>query len=105
MKPSILVAGDDAEAKRITGTLAENAGFPWLDVGPLKMAQSIERLPLLIHSIAEANGGDDGLPRFSITFLTPPFSWIWVGEGLSAHILEYQHVMRITARKRARLRT
>lgn len=44
VKPSILVAGDDAEAKRITGTLAENAGFPWLDVGPLKMAQSIERL-------------------------------------------------------------
>lgn len=71
VKPSILIAGDDAEAKRIVGTLTENAGFPWLDVGPLEMAQNIGRLPLLIHSVAEANGGDDGLPRFALTFLTP----------------------------------
>jgi 8-hydroxy-5-deazaflavin:NADPH oxidoreductase len=71
VKPSILIAGDDAEAKQIAGTLAENAGFPWIDVGPLETAQSIEGLSLLIHSVPEANGGDHGLPRFGITFLTP----------------------------------
>lgn len=46
----VLLAGDDAEAKRRVAGLVSAMGFSPLDAGPLRMARHIERMtPLLIQ--------------------------------------------------------
>jgi 8-hydroxy-5-deazaflavin:NADPH oxidoreductase len=41
---SVLIAGDDPQAKRTVFTLAEDMGFHPVDVGPLKATRELERL-------------------------------------------------------------
>ena len=41
---SVLIAGDDPEAKQIVSTLAKDMGFHPVDVGPLKATRELERL-------------------------------------------------------------
>jgi NADPH-dependent F420 reductase len=41
---SVLIAGDDPEAKRTVFALAEDMGFHPVDVGPLKATRELERL-------------------------------------------------------------
>jgi NADPH-dependent F420 reductase len=41
---SVLIAGDDPEAKRLVFTLARDMGFHPVDVGPLKATRELERL-------------------------------------------------------------
>jgi NADPH-dependent F420 reductase len=41
---SVLIAGDDAEAKAMVSELAQDMGFDPVDVGPLRAARDLERL-------------------------------------------------------------
>jgi 8-hydroxy-5-deazaflavin:NADPH oxidoreductase len=41
---SVLLAGDDPQAKQIVSTLAKDMGFHPVDVGPLKATRELERL-------------------------------------------------------------
>jgi 8-hydroxy-5-deazaflavin:NADPH oxidoreductase len=41
---SVLITGDDPEAKQIVSTLAKDMGFHPVDVGPLKATRELERL-------------------------------------------------------------
>jgi predicted dinucleotide-binding enzyme len=41
---SVLIAGDDARAKRSVFTLARDMGFHPVDVGPLRSARDLEKL-------------------------------------------------------------
>jgi NADPH-dependent F420 reductase len=41
---SVLIAGDDPDAKRLVFVLAEDMGFHPVDVGPLKATRELERL-------------------------------------------------------------
>jgi hypothetical protein len=41
---SVLIAGDDARAKRAVSTLARDMGFHPVDVGPLRSARDLEKL-------------------------------------------------------------
>lgn len=42
--PSVLIAGDDPNAKKVVFRLARDMGFDPVDVGPLKAARDLERL-------------------------------------------------------------
>ena len=55
-QPSMLVAGDDAEAKSIAMKLATDAGFDAVDAGPLTQARLLEPLAMLWISLAYAQG-------------------------------------------------
>jgi len=41
---SVLIAGDDPEAKQIVFALAGDMGFHPVDIGPLKATRELERL-------------------------------------------------------------
>ena len=49
---SLLIAGDDADAKAVTSRLAEELGFEVVDAGPLRLARSLEQLALLWVTLA-----------------------------------------------------
>ena len=57
-RPSLLYAGDDRRAKRLTARLIRDVGFDPLDAGPLRMARYLEPFTLLIAQLAyERPGG------------------------------------------------
>ena len=59
--PPVFLAGADAAAKKTVAQLAEDAGFPAIDAGPLIAARSIEQLGVLMHYVGENQfGGDIG---------------------------------------------
>lgn len=69
--PSVFLAGADAAAKNTVAQLAEDAGFPAVDAGPLIAARSIEQLGVLMHYVGENHfGGDFG--RLAPAILTVP---------------------------------
>lgn len=55
-KAMMMVAGDDAVAKRTTMTLAADLGFDPIDAGPLKQARLLEPLAMLWISLAIKGG-------------------------------------------------
>jgi predicted dinucleotide-binding enzyme len=64
-RPSLIVYGDDSEAKRAAEELARSVGFEPLDVGPLRMARYAEPLALLMAQIAyEGAKGPEVAYRF-----------------------------------------
>jgi predicted dinucleotide-binding enzyme len=56
VKPMMPVAGDDAAAKDVVRTLAEELGFEGVDAGPLSMSRQLEPLALLWIKLAYAQG-------------------------------------------------
>lgn len=59
--PPVFLAGADAAAKKAVAQLAEDAGFPAIDAGPLVAARSIEQLGVLMHYVGDNHfGGDIG---------------------------------------------
>jgi 8-hydroxy-5-deazaflavin:NADPH oxidoreductase len=54
---SMLIAGDDAEAKRTVGQLAADLGFDVVDAGPLNQAVLLEKLAQLWVSLARGPYG------------------------------------------------
>jgi predicted dinucleotide-binding enzyme len=57
-KPTMFIAGDDAEAKTIAGKLAQELGFEVVDVGPLNTAGMLESLAQLWVTLARRDGRD-----------------------------------------------
>lgn len=55
-KAVMFVAGDDAEAKRVTMQLSNELGFETVDAGPLKQARLLEPVAMLWISLAYAQG-------------------------------------------------
>ena len=53
-KPMMPLAGDDAEAKAIVATLAQELGFQAVDAGPLKASRLIEPLAMFWIKLAYA---------------------------------------------------
>lgn len=53
-KPMMPLAGDDAEAKAIVATLAQELGFEAVDAGPLKAARLIEPIAMFWIKLAYA---------------------------------------------------
>ena len=68
----VLVAGDDADAKRRFLALAEGTPFRYLDAGPLKNARTIERLTLITGALGRQVGA---YPRMNWRLLGCP-GWI-----------------------------
>jgi 8-hydroxy-5-deazaflavin:NADPH oxidoreductase len=56
----VLLAGDDAEAKRKVAALVESGGLRPIDVGPLTRAQQLEHLGLLHITLQEPLGAGFG---------------------------------------------
>lgn len=53
--PDVLIAGDDAEAKRLVAELVHAMGFGALDAGPLAVARTIERMTVMLIDLAQRN--------------------------------------------------
>jgi hypothetical protein len=53
---TVVIVGDDAEAKRIVGGLIRDAGFEPLDAGGLKNAHHIDNLAALIVELGYGQG-------------------------------------------------
>ncbi len=51
--PFLCYCGDDALAKKVVARLIEDSGFTPLDVGPLRMARSLEPLVMLYTGLAQ----------------------------------------------------
>lgn len=60
VKPLMAMASDDAEAKRVVSTLAEDLGFEAMDAGPLKVARYLEPMAMvwITHAYAGGAGTD-----------------------------------------------
>ena len=56
LKPVMLIAGDDAAAKKLVSTLAENLGWRAVDAGPLSSALHLEHMTLLWIKMARVQG-------------------------------------------------
>lgn len=64
-RPSLVYCGDDARAKKLAAGLIRDVGFDPVDVGPLRMARSLEPFTLLIARLAyETKGGPALAYRF-----------------------------------------
>lgn len=68
VKPPVFMAGDDASAKEVVFQLAKDAGFAFLDVGPLVNARSLEQLGVLQHHVGTYQFGGH-YERVAPTFL------------------------------------
>lgn len=55
-RASMFYCGDDVEAKRVIGTLAEQLGLEAVDAGPLKIARYLEPLAMLYIHLAVREG-------------------------------------------------
>ena len=55
-RASMFYCGDDAEAKQVIGTLAEQLGLEAVDAGPLKIARYLEPLAMLYIHLAVREG-------------------------------------------------
>jgi metal-dependent amidase/aminoacylase/carboxypeptidase family protein len=60
VKLDVLMAGDDAEAKRTVASLVEGGGMRAIDVGPLKRARQLEQLGLFHIAIQDQLGSGFG---------------------------------------------
>lgn len=60
---TLLIAGDDAEAKGIVATLATAIGFAPLDAGPLVRARSLEHVALVWIGLSASQGRGFGFVR------------------------------------------
>ncbi len=60
LKPAMLIAGDDAEAKGIVATLSQNLGWEPVDTGPITMSLHLEHMTLLWINMARAQGQGAG---------------------------------------------
>jgi hypothetical protein len=58
--PFLLYCGDDALAKKVVARLIEDSGFTPLDVGPLRMARSLEPLAMLYLGLAQTGFNKPG---------------------------------------------
>jgi 8-hydroxy-5-deazaflavin:NADPH oxidoreductase len=56
----VFVAGDDAEAKKLVGEIADKAGFRAIDSGPLRNAAVLENLAMLWIHLATVGGHGRG---------------------------------------------
>ena len=55
-RPSVFMAGDDADAKQITAQLISDAGFDPVDAGPVKNARHVENIAFAIVELAYGQG-------------------------------------------------
>jgi predicted dinucleotide-binding enzyme len=53
---SMLLCGDDAEAKKVVAGLAQQLGFEPVDVGPLRSARYLEAIAMLWIEMAILQG-------------------------------------------------
>lgn len=60
IRPAMLLAGDDAEAKQIVGGLCSEAGWEPVDVGPLSSSLHLEHMTLLWIKMARVQGAGAG---------------------------------------------
>ncbi|WP_017300276.1 NADPH-dependent F420 reductase [Nodosilinea nodulosa] len=60
LKPAMLIAGDDAEAKQVVATLCQDLGWEPVDTGPLSMSLHLEHMTLLWIKMARVQGGGAG---------------------------------------------
>src|ERR1041384_98718 len=64
-RPSLAYCGDDKKAKAVAATLIGDVGYEPLDVGPLRMARTLEPFTLLIAKLAyETKLGPELIYRF-----------------------------------------
>jgi predicted dinucleotide-binding enzyme len=64
-RPSLVVCGDDPEAKRMAAGLIRDVGFDPVDAGPLRLARYIEPFSLLVAQLAyEGDRGPELAYRF-----------------------------------------
>jgi predicted dinucleotide-binding enzyme len=64
-KPSLILCGDHASAKKTAASLTRDVGFDPVDAGPLRMARYIEPFSLLIAQLAyRGKGGPELAYRF-----------------------------------------
>ena len=56
LKPAMLIAGDDANAKATVGKLCEGLGWRPVDVGPLSSALHLEHMTLLWIKMGRVQG-------------------------------------------------
>ncbi len=66
IKPVMLIAGDDAEAKNMVSLLNTDMGFETLDVGVLSQALHLEHMTLLWVKMVRVNGHH---PNFTWAYL------------------------------------
>jgi predicted dinucleotide-binding enzyme len=64
-RPSLVLCGDDAQAKKVAAALVRDVGFEPVDAGPLRVARYTEPFALLVAQLAyEAEGGPALAYRF-----------------------------------------
>lgn len=61
LKPAMLIAGNDAEAKRVVTTLCRELGWEPVDTGPVSMSLHLEHMTLLWIKMARVQGTGAGL--------------------------------------------
>jgi predicted dinucleotide-binding enzyme len=52
LKPDVIYAGDDDDAKRVAASLARDVGFNPIDAGPLRIARYLEPMGLVVGQLA-----------------------------------------------------
>jgi hypothetical protein len=67
LRPALLIAGDDANAKDVVGRLSTQLGWHPVDTGPLSMSLHLEHLTLLWIKMARVQGRG---PHFTWAMLT-----------------------------------
>ncbi|MFQ4136522.1 NADPH-dependent F420 reductase [Nodosilinea sp. PGN35] len=60
LKPAMLMAGDDAEAKQVVATLCQELGWEPVDTGPISTALHLEHMTLLWIKMARVQGAGAG---------------------------------------------
>ncbi len=64
-RPSILLCGNDARAKKAVAVLIRDVGYEPLDVGALRMSRYLEPFAMVVAQIAyEGQGGPEVVYRF-----------------------------------------
>ncbi len=63
-RQSVFYVGDNADAKKVTRILIEDAGFRPINAGPLSAARQLEQIGVLLHHVAHNEfQGDEDLIR------------------------------------------
>ncbi|PSR19120.1 hypothetical protein C8255_03845 [filamentous cyanobacterium CCP3] len=61
LRPAMLIAGNDAEARRVVATLCRELGWEPVDTGPIAMSLHLEHMTLLWIKMARVQGVGAGL--------------------------------------------